>query len=135
MQESMILSDAKFTAVTKVRAILSQNPTIQEFVGNKIFPLNAPEKIDGKKVEGDLILYRRDGLRVQDNKMGTLYRKAIFYVIAISENYNRSLSIAEAIQQSLDKDHPQYGFRIRLEDYTEEYIDKKFFQLLQFSIE
>ena len=130
-----MFSDPKFKAITKVHAILSQNPTIQQMVGDKIFPLNAPEKVNGVKVEGDLILYRRDGLRVQDNKMGRIYRKAIFYVVAISENYKRSLDLAEAIHNALAKDHPAEDLRIRMEDYTEEYIDKKFFQLLQFTIE
>lgn len=130
-----MFSDPKFKAITKVHAILSHDPTIQQMVGDKIFPLNAPEKVNGVKVEGDLILYRRDGLRAQDNKMGQIYRTAIFYVVAISENYKRSLDLAEAIQKTLAKDHPAEGLRIRMEDYTEEYIDKKFFQLLQFSLE
>jgi hypothetical protein len=128
-------ADEKFTAITKVRAILSNNPTIKAMVGDKIFPLTAPGELGGKKVEGDLILYQRDGYRRDDNKMGITRQRSIFYMVAISDNYDRSLTLALSIYETLDGEHPAEDFRIRLEDYTEEYIDKKFFQLLQFSIE
>ena len=128
-------ADEKFTAITKVRAILSTNPTISEMVGNKIFPLTAPSEVGGVKIEGDLILYQRDGYRREDNKMGITRQRSIFYIIAISDNYDRSLTLALSIYETLDGEHSAEGFRIKLEDYTEEYVDKKFFQILQFSIE
>jgi hypothetical protein len=131
----MGLADEKFTAITKVRAILLQNPTIQEFVGDKIFPLTAPSEFGGKDVEGDIIVYQRDGYKREDNKMGVTLQRSIFYMIAISDNYDRSLALAKAIYEALDGEHSAEDFRIKLEDYTEEYVNQKFFQLLQFSIE
>lgn len=126
----MARADKKFKAIRDVKLLLSHNSTIQSFVENKIYALVAPQD-----TEGDFITLRRDGYRRQDTKMGVALQSSIFYVFAISDSYNRSLDIADAIYDALEGDHHHLDLRIRMEDYTEEYIDQKFVQILKFNLE
>ena len=126
----MARADKKFKAIRDVKLLLSHNSTIQSFVENKIYALVAPQD-----TEGDFITLRRDGYRRQDTKMGVALQSSIFYVFAISDSYNRSLDIADAIYDALEGDHHHLDLRIRMEDYAEEYIDQKFVQILKFNLE
>lgn len=126
----MARADKKFKAIRDVKLLLSHSSTIQSFVENKIYALVAPQD-----TEGDFITLRRDGYRRQDTKMGVALQSSIFYVFAISDSYNRSLDIADAIYDALEGDHRHLDLRIRMEDYAEEYIDQKFVQILKFNLE
>lgn len=126
----MARADKKFKAIRDVKLLLSHSSTIQSFVENKIYALVAPQD-----TEGDFITLRRDGYRRQDTKMGVSLQSSIFYVFAISDSYNRSLDIADAIYDALEGDHHHLDLRIRMEDYAEEYIDQKFVQILKFNLE
>lgn len=123
-------ADKKFKAIKSVVSLLSEDSTIKSLVGSKIYSLIAPQD-----VEGDFIVLRRDGYARQDTKMGVSLQQSIFYVIAVSEDYDRSLDLAEAAYDSLEGDHSQVGLRIRIEDYAEEYVDQKFIQVLRFNVE
>lgn len=122
-------ADKKFKAIKEIFSLLSNDPTIQTFVGDKIYPLVAPQD-----VEGDFIALRRDGYRRQDTKMGVAIQQSVFYVFVISEDYDRSLDIADVVYDVLEGDHPR-DLRIRMDDYTEEYVDQKFIQVLRFYLE
>lgn len=124
-------ADPKFRSIVSVVKMLRADAAISQLVGSeKIFPLIAPEGTDG-----DIIVYQRDGYIRQDSKMGIALQRSLFTLIVISVDYDRSLTIAEAAYNVLEGDHPEYGVRIRMENYTDDYIDKKFTQFLQFSIE
>lgn len=122
-------ADKKFKAIKEIFSLLSNDPTIQTFVGDKIYPLVAPQN-----VEGDFIALRRDGYRRQDTKMGVAIQQSVFYVFVISEDYDRSLDIADVVYDVLEGDHPR-DIRIKMDDYTEEYVDQKFIQVLRFNLE
>lgn len=122
-------ADKKFKAIKEIFSLLSNDPTIQTFVGDKIYPLVAPQD-----VEGDFIALRRDGYRRQDTKMGVAIQQSVFYVFVISEDYDRSLDIADVVYDVLEGDYPR-DLRIRMDDYTEEYVDQKFIQVLRFNLE
>lgn len=126
----MARADKKFKAIQDVKLLLSHSSTIQSFVENKIYALVAP-----LSTEGDFITIRRDGYRRQDTKMGVSLQVSVFYVFAISDDYDRSLDIADAIYDALEGEHPNLDLRIRMEDYAEEYIDQKFVQILKFNLE
>lgn len=126
----MARADKKFKAIQDVKLLLSHSSTIQSFVENKIYALVAP-----LSTEGDFITIRRDGYRRQDTKMGVSLQVSVFYVFAISDDYDRSLDIADAIYDALEGEHPNFDLRIRMEDYAEEYIDQKFVQILKFNLE
>lgn len=124
-------ADEKFTAIRAVVKILRNADEIKPFgVEEKIFPLVAAEGTDG-----DFLVYQRDGYERQDTKMGIALQRSYFYIIAVSMDYDRSLSLAEAVYRALEGDHPDEDVRIRMEDYSEEYVDKKFLQVLKFSIQ
>ena len=126
----MARNDKKFLAIQNVVAILSNSPEIQTLVGDKIFPLVAP--VD---THGDFIAYQRDGYKREDSKMGVAVQRSIFLITVVSYTHERSLVIADAVYDALEGDHSEYNMRIRMENYGEDYIDRKFIQVLQFYLE
>lgn len=118
-----------FTAIIDVVSLLSASQTIQNLVGDKIYPL-----INTDETDGDFIAYQRAGYQRLDTNMATA-SKATFFMTAVSNTYDRSLEIAEAVYNTLEGDHSQYDLRIKLVDYEEDYIDKKFVQILKFTLE
>lgn len=126
----MARNDKKFLAIQNVVAILSNSPEIQALVGDKIFPLVAP--VD---THGDFIAYQRDGYKREDSKMGVAVQRSIFLITVVSDTHERSLVIADAVYDALEGDHSEYDMRIRMENYGEDYIDRKFIQVLQFNLE
>lgn len=126
----MARNDKKFLAIQNVVAILSNSPEIQALVGDKIFPLVAPED-----THGDFIAYQRDGYKREDSKMGVAVQRSIFLITIVSDTHERSLVIADAVYDALEGDHSEYDMRIRMENYGEDYIDRKFIQVLQFYLE
>lgn len=118
-----------FTAIIDVVSLLSASQTIQNLVGDKIYPL-----INTDETDGDFIAYQRAGYQRLDTNMATA-SKATFFMTAVSATYDRSLEIAEAVYNTLEGDHSQYDLRIKLVDYEEDYIDKKFVQILKFTLE
>lgn len=126
----MARNDKKFLAIQDVIALLSNSPKIQALVGDKIFPLVAP--VD---THGDFIAYQRDGYKREDSKMGVAVQRSIFLITVVSDTHERSLVIADAVYDALEGDHSEYNMRIRMENYGEDYIDRKFIQVLQFYLE
>lgn len=120
----------KFNITTVIREILSQDTNIRAMVGNSIFPLVAP--ID---TVGDLIIYQRDGYKQEYSQMGVTRQIPTVFINAVSDDYDRSQELAGLIYEALEGDFSNPAMKIRLEDSTEEYADKKYIQVLQFSIE
>lgn len=118
-----------FTAIIDVVSLLSASQTIQNLVGDKIYPL-----INTDETDGDFIAYQRAGYQRLDTNMATA-SKATFFMTVVSATYDRSLEIAEAVYNTLEGDHSEYDLRIKLVDYEEDYIDKKFIQILKFTLE
>lgn len=118
-----------FKITAEIRSILLQNEEIKSIVGEKIFPIMAPEDTDG-----DFIVYQRDELKQEYTKMGVASQVSVLYLTAVSESYVRSNSLASLIYDTLSGDFRDPDMHIQLEDSTEDFIDKKFIQVLQFSI-
>lgn len=119
-----------FKITTEVRAILLASDSIKDIVDEKIFPVIAPEN-----TEGDFIAYQRDGYKQDRTKFGVYRQVPIVNVIAVSENYDRSQELASLIYDTLSGDFTDPDIYIELEDSTEDFIDNKYIQVLQFSIE
>ncbi|WP_294481843.1 DUF3168 domain-containing protein [uncultured Bacteroides sp.] len=114
---------------TDVRDILLTSAEIKSMIDDKIFPLVAPEK-----TEGDYIVYQRDGYKQDTTKMGVCTQMPLVNVIAVSENYDHSQDLASLIYDTLSGDFANPDIHIELEDSTEDFIDNKYIQVLQFSI-
>ena len=118
-----------FKITAEIQSLLLQNEDIKALVGNRVFPIMAPEGTDG-----DFIVYQRDGLKQEYTQMGVPSQTAVIYVTAVSDSYVRNNSLASLIYDTLSGDYKDPDMRIQLEDSTEDFIDKKFIQVLQFSI-
>ena len=106
----------KFKVTTEVRAILQDSLGIKTMVGDKIFPLVAPNG-----TEGDFIIYQRDGFKQEYTKMGVARQVPTIFVTAVSDNYTRSQELASLIYDALEGDFVDPVMKIRMEDSTEDY--------------
>ncbi len=118
-----------FRITAEIQSLLLQNGEIKGIVGGRVFPIMAPEGTDG-----DFIVYQRDELKQDYTKMGVASQTAVIYVTAVSDSYVRSNNLASLIYDTLSGDFENPDMHIQLEDSTEDFIDKKFIQVLQFSI-
>ena len=123
-------ADKKFTIITEVVKILRSSEDLAAMIGTKIFPIIAPEG-----TPGDFVSYQRDGMDLEWSKMGPSLQRSYFYINVVSDDYDRSLKIADIISDALDGEWQNPDLCIRLTDYAEDYIDKKYLQVLQFSIQ
>lgn len=126
----MAAGDSKFFVISDVFALLRSDSQLQELVGRKIFPIQAP-----RDTVGDFITVQRDGLLdSQNSKMsGFALLRYGFYIAAVSEDYDRSLEIADRIFHVLNGQHDTCN--IKMEDFAELVVDQKFIQILKFSIQ
>lgn len=120
----------KLAITTEVRGILLASEEIAEMIGDKVFPIVAPNE-----TKGDFIIYQRDGYVQEYTKMGVARQIPTVFVNAVSDDYDRSLRLASLIYDALSGSFSNPDMTIKLEDSTEDYADKKFFQVLQFSID
>jgi hypothetical protein len=116
-------------ATTEVRSLLIADDTIKSFVTSKIYPIVAPEGTDG-----DFIFYQRDGTKTEETKEGISDVSVTVNVGVVSESYFSSQQIAMAIYKCLVGDYTGDISKIRLQDSTEDIVDKKYIQILQFTI-
>lgn len=122
-------ANPKFTITTVLRQILLEDERLTNLIGDKIFPLFAKEN-----TKGDIVLYARDEYSLEYTKMGIAFQSCKVYINVVSDDYDRGQQIAELIFDILQGDYDN-GMKIRLIDSTEDYVDKKFIQVLLFSIE
>lgn len=120
----------KLAVTTEVRSILLASDEIAKMIGDKVFPIVAPNE-----TKGDFIIYQRDGYKQEYTKMGVARQIPTVFVNAVSDDYDRSLRLASLIYEALSGSFSNPDMTIKLEDSTEDYADKKFFQVLQFSID
>lgn len=118
-----------FKVTTEVLAILLCSKEIEVSIGENIFPIIAPENTGG-----DFIVYQRDGFKQETTKFGVAIQTPLVNVTAISENYDRSQDLACLIYDTLSGSFTNPDLTIQLEDSTEDFIDNKYIQVLQFSI-
>lgn len=118
-----------FKITAEVRGILLASEDITKLIGRKVFPIVADENTDG-----DFIVYQRDGYKQDSTKFGISSQTPIVFVSAVSADYGRSIELASLIYGTLSGEFSNPDMYIQLEDSTEDFIDNKFIQVLQFSI-
>ena len=127
-----IKAKTKFRIGSTIRKLLIENEVVKELVGEKIFPLVAPQE-----TKGDLIVYYRDEYSKDYTKMGVYNDNCKVYIVIVSEDYDRSQEIAEAVNEALEGtffQNTDNQIQIRLSDSTEDYADNKYIQVLLFEI-
>lgn len=126
------MSFPKFSITKEIRSILINDEIINEMVGNNIYPLIALEN-----TKGDCILYYRDGYGKDYTSFGNYNDNCKVFIAIVSENYDRSISIAERIDEILEGEHLNINnnvYECYLADSTEDYEDKKYIQILLYKI-
>lgn len=125
----MLPAENKFKISSVIRDLLLANGDVNEAVSGKIYPLYAPDKTNG-----DFILYKRDEYSIDHTNMGISGHKCRIFVNVVSDDYDCSQDIAEMVYKALQGDYSD-GMKIRMIDSTEDTVDKKYIQVLLFSIE
>lgn len=118
-----------FDVTAEVRSILLQSDVIKNFVGDRLFPVIAPEDTDG-----DIIVYWRDEARQDYTKWGVANRSVVIRIAAVSESYERSVALASNVYDAISGGFYDLGITLSLEDALEDFDKGKFIQLLDFSI-
>lgn len=118
-----------FDITTVVRGILLSDPTVNELIGEKMFPVFAPQD-----TKGDFIIYFRDKYEIARTKMGIVEQQCDVFLAVLSDNYDKSTEIADAVFQALEGVFTNPDISIHLADSTEDSVDGKYLQLLKFNI-
>ena len=122
----------KWAIGNDVRRILIADANVYELVGTKIFPLVAPENIDG-----EFIVYQRESYSKSSTQMGVYEDECTLALLAVSDNYDKSIMIASAIDNALTGVHRLAdGTRIQMNVVTssEHFEDNKYIQKITFDI-
>lgn len=122
----------KFKVTSEIRDMLLKSGEVAHIVGDKIFPIVAPEK-----TEGIYVTYQREQYGVDRTKMGAAMETCQVYIFVVGDKYAESQDLAEKIFIALNGDHSN-GLRIWLNDSTEDITgegqNKKYVQVLLFEI-
>jgi hypothetical protein len=110
---------------------LFDNENIRAMVGEHIYPVVAPEN-----TFGDFIIYFRQSYHKELSKMGIYQDIVKMAVVVVSENYDRSVELAELIDSTLTGTFKSddCSMDILLEDSTETFEDNKYIQTLVFVV-
>lgn len=124
----------KFSVCTLIRERLLSDEKLKELVGNKIFPIIAPEG-----TTNNYIVYVRDEYSIDRTKTGIAFHNCIVFISCVSSSYDESQKIADAVFQCLDGRYKintkaQNINAIEMIDSTEDYDGDVYIQTLSFSI-
>lgn len=120
-----------------VRTQLLSSEELRAFVGEKIFPVIAK-----KETAGDFIIVYRSAYGREREKSGDAHSEAFVTVLCFSDDYDRSLSMAELVDAVLDGGRNDEVGRIfgstghgaTLDASEEGFSEGKFYQSLTFEI-
>lgn len=109
-------------------AILLADATVQNLVGNKVFPLVA-----NAGTTFPFIVYRRNGYRPYSNKD---YTDEVAYIelAVLSDNYIDGVQVADAVGNALDDKETQTIDEIVIENASEEYNSDTYIQKINLKI-
>jgi hypothetical protein len=115
-----------------IRDILLADDAIRGQVGNHIYPIVAAEG-----TLGDFIVYSRQEYSKDLAKAGVYQDVCRVAVVAISDNYDNAIALADKIDLALTGSHINdqgVNIDITLEDSTETFDDNKYIETLLFRI-
>lgn len=122
----------KWFAGNVLRKMMLTDTDIFKKVGNNIYPIVAPEGVNG-----DFITYAREKYTKSITKMGVYEDVCKVSIVAISDKYDSSVELASLIDNCLTGPHTlDDGTRLKIDltDSTESFEDSKYFQVLIFEI-
>ena len=136
MQFNTGRNNTKFRICTPIRNILLKDEAVQSIVGDRIFPIIAPE---GTK--GAFITYARSEYSVKKTNMQIYEHDCNVLLCCVSHSYDESQALAEAVFKSLEG---LYKYKddangliingISLVDSYEDAVDDVYVQMLMLKI-
>lgn len=122
----------KWRVGNDIRKMLLDDNDIVALIGNKIFPLVAPEN-----TIGDFIVYERQKYSKEITKMGVISDSCNIGLYIISDNYDNGVRLAELVDNALIgkyKNEDGVVLEISLENSSESFQDLKYVQYLLLNI-
>ena len=120
--------ESSISVIKHIFRILSSDKTLNEMVGNKIFPIIAENDITFP-----FILVTRTSITPITFKTGVAVDKVTFQVVIEDVDYFRTVNIAERVRELLELRHSDYFKRIEFSNCYEDFMNEAYQQKLQFS--
>lgn len=120
--------ESSISVIKHIFRILSSDKTLNEMVGNKIFPIIAENDITFP-----FILVTRTSITPITFKTGVAVDKVTFQVVIEDVDYFRTVNIAERVRELLELRHSDYFKRIEFSNCYEDFMNDAYQQKLQFS--
>lgn len=120
--------ESSISVIKHIFRILSSDNTLNEMVGNKIFPIIAENDITFP-----FILVTRTSITPITFKTGVAVDKVTFQVVIEDVDYFRTVNIAERVRELLELRHSEYFKRIEFTNCYEDFMNDAYKQTLQFS--
>ena len=119
--------ESSISVIKHIFRILSSDKTLNEMVGNKIFPIIAENDITFP-----FILVTRTSITPITFKTGVAVDKVTFQVVIEDVDYFRTVNIAERVRELLELIHSDYFKRIEFSNCYEDFLNDTYRQILQF---
>lgn len=119
--------ESSISVIKHIFRILSSDKTLNEMVGNKIFPIIAENDITFP-----FILVTRTSITPITFKTGVAVDKVTFQVVIEDVDYFRTVNIAERVRELLELRHSDYFKRIEFSNCNEDFMNDTYRQTLQF---
>ena len=119
--------ESSISVIKHIFRILSSDKTLNEMVGNKIFPIIAENDITFP-----FILVTRTSITPITFKTGVAVDKVTFQVVIEDVDYFRTVNIAEKVRELLELIHSDYFKRIEFSNCYEDFLNDTYRQTLQF---
>ena len=120
--------ESSISVIKHIFRILSSDKTLNEMVGNKIFPIIAENDITFP-----FILVTRTSITPITFKTGVAVDKVTFQVVIEDVDYFRTVNIAERVRELLELRHSDYFKRIEFSNCYEDFMNDSYKQTLHFS--
>ena len=109
--------ESSISVIKHIFRILSSDKTLNEMVGNKIFPIIAENDITFP-----FILVTRTSITPITFKTGVAVDKVTFQVVIEDVDYFRTVNIAERVRELLELRHSDYFKRIEFSNCYEDFM-------------
>lgn len=116
-----------------IYSILSGNTTLHSYIGDKIYPIFAPDEI-----LVPFLVYERRSLTPYYTKDGLTYDDVSIIINIVSSDYSECITIADEVRRTLELRGGDFSglyiYRSELINSTEDYGVDGFIQTLEFNI-
>ena len=119
--------ESSISVIKHIFRILSSDKTLNEMVGNKIFPIIAENDITFP-----FILVTRTSITPITFKTGVAVDKVTFQVVIEDVDYFTTVNIAEKVRELLELRTSNYFKRIEFSNCNEDFLNDTYRQTLQF---